>query len=221
MRAIACFDPKVCQGISGTISMEQHQNQIRMHLNLSGLKPHHIYAIHIHEYGDISNGCQSLGKHFDPFKTNLHSHSQQGHAGDLFNNFKASTTGKFIHVFVTDKVSLMHQDPHCILGRSFVIHKFMDDLGLLGSIDPDSKHISYYRDMSSKELVSLCKLLGYSDVLHRSREEMIQKLETESKTTGNAATRIAFALIGIQEPLSSPPQFPTPTAPDVSHSGNR
>lgn len=198
MKAIACFEPKICHGIKGSISMEQMQSQVQMHLNLSGLKPHQIYAIHIHEFGDISNGCQSLGKHFDPFNINSHSHSQQGHAGDLFNNFKASSTGEFIFNFVTDKVSLNRQDQHCILGRSFVIHKFMDDLGLLGTIDPDTKRISYYREMSQKQLISICKNLGYLDFIHRSREEIVQKLESESKISGNASTRLAFALIGVQ-----------------------
>ena len=196
-RAIACFEPKVCQGIKGEIQIEQYQDQVRVNFNLSGLKPYHIYAIHIHEFGDISNGCHSLGKHFDPFNTNIHSHTQQGHAGDLFNNFKASSNGEFIHVFNTSKISLDPRQANCIIGRSFVIHKFMDDLGLLGKIDPDTKRISYYREMSVKELLELCKKFGYFDI-QQTREAMIQKLESESLSSGNAATRIAYALIGIQ-----------------------
>lgn len=76
-------------------------------------------AIHIHQYGDLSEGCTSTGGHYNP----------QGvdhplHPGD-FGNF-LSRHGK-IRRSVTSKATLYGGSS--VLGRAVVIHEKEDDMG--------------------------------------------------------------------------------------------
>lgn len=189
MKAIAFFDPRVNNGISGAVHFTQVGSMLEIFFSLKGFEPFGIHAIHIHEFGDLTEGCKSLGAHFNP--TNCaHSHSQRGHAGDLFNNFQADSNGTFIYCFKTHQLAL--QGYANIIGRSVVIHQFTDDLGLSGRYD-EKGVFTRYEEMSESELVKLCKTLGYPT---KSKNEMIEKLNKESITTGNASTRIACSIIG-------------------------
>uniref|UniRef100_A0A8D2JGB5 Superoxide dismutase [Cu-Zn] n=1 Tax=Varanus komodoensis TaxID=61221 RepID=A0A8D2JGB5_VARKO len=77
-------------------------------------------AIHVHQYGDLSDSCDSAGGHYNPLKVN-----HPYHPGD-FGNFN-SKEGKIRK----HKCSLMATlfGPHTIMGRSIVIHEQEDDLG--------------------------------------------------------------------------------------------
>jgi Cu-Zn family superoxide dismutase len=85
------------------------------------------HAIHIHEFGDLRDGCKSLGLHYNPYHTthgSMKYPKQQRHAGDLINNFKTDKNGSFEYSYYDE---LIHVND--ILGRSVVIHKGIDDLG--------------------------------------------------------------------------------------------
>jgi Cu-Zn family superoxide dismutase len=189
MKAIAFFDPRVNNGISGTVHFTQSGSTLEIFFSLKGFEPFSVHAVHIHEFGDLTEGCKSLGAHFNP-TNRIHSHSQMGHAGDLFNNFQTDANGKFIYCFKTNQLALYGNTN--IIGRSVVIHKFMDDLGLSGIYD-EKGTFTYYENMSEEELIKLSKTLGYPI---KSKGEMIQRFKTESSTTGNASTRIACGIIG-------------------------
>jgi|694.fasta_scaffold103421_5 Cu-Zn family superoxide dismutase len=193
MKAIAVIDPRVNNGISGTIHFTQtHSYQpLEIFFTLKGFEPFGIHAIHIHEFGDLTEGCKSLGGHFNPTQT-AHSHSGQGHAGDLFNNFQADPKGNFIYCYKTRALSL--DGINNIIGRSIVIHKFVDDLGLMGRFD-EQGIFTLYEKMSENDLRTLYKQLGYTPDTSNTLE-IIQRLKKESATTGNAATRIACAIVG-------------------------
>ncbi|XP_034296256.1 extracellular superoxide dismutase [Cu-Zn] [Pantherophis guttatus] len=77
-------------------------------------------AIHIHQYGDLSDGCDSAGGHYNPWKVN-HPH----HPGD-FGNFNPNG-GNVQKLKSNLKATLF--GPQTILGRSVVIHEKEDDLG--------------------------------------------------------------------------------------------
>jgi Cu-Zn family superoxide dismutase len=198
MKAIAYFDPKINNGIHGTIRLEQLHSQAPVYFffSLGGFKAYSVHAIHIHEYGDLTEGCKSLGAHFNPSQRK-HSHSEKGHAGDLFNNFQTDAKGQFISAFQTTKLSLF-PNARCILGRSIVIHKFPDDLGLGGLFEEKSQQFVLYRDMSDDQLFQIVQNLGYFSS-PTDRRKMLQKLESESVSTGNASTRIACAIIGVAQ----------------------
>lgn len=192
MKAIALFNEQ--NGIKGYVSFEQQSSKtpLKIVFDLKGFQPHSTHAIHIHEYGDLSEGCKSLGAHFNPTNT-VHFHSEQGHAGDLFNNFITDRYGNFYYEYCTSKLALMGK--LSVLGRSVVIHQFPDDYGLEGIIS-NSQVFTPYVQMTNRELEDLCNKLGYKDI-HMNRMSMLNKLLTESNTTGNASTRIAGAIIGL------------------------
>lgn len=77
-------------------------------------------AIHIHSYGDLSNGCDSTAGHFNP-----HSEDHPLHPGD-FGNFRVRN-GKIQQHHKNLEATLF--GPHSVLGRSIVVHKLADDLG--------------------------------------------------------------------------------------------
>ena len=193
MKAIAFFDPRVNNGISGSVHFTQSGSILEMFFSLKGFDPFSVHAIHIHEFGDLTEGCKSLGAHFNPTNCS-HSHSQKGHAGDLFNNFQTDAEGKFIYCFKTNQLALYGNTN--VIGRSVVIHKFTDDMGLYGRYEENGT-FTYYEKMSEAELIKLSKMLGYPV---KSKSEMIEKLNKESVTTGNASTRIACGIIGYASP---------------------
>ncbi len=99
--------------------------------NLNGPK-NETHAIHIHQYGDLRKGCESLGPHFNPTNTthgSIYYHNMPRHAGDLINNIDFNNNGLFKFMYEDYTISLYNYSK-CILGRSIVIHKGIDDLGL-------------------------------------------------------------------------------------------
>ncbi|XP_022248726.1 superoxide dismutase [Cu-Zn]-like [Limulus polyphemus] len=86
-----------------------------------------LHGFHVHEYGDLTNGCTSAGSHFNPFKL---SHGGPGdrirHVGDL-GNIEAGDDG-VANVHKTDKLLSLY-GPLTILGRAVVVHANQDDLG--------------------------------------------------------------------------------------------
>ena len=85
------------------------------------------HAIHIHEFGDLSDGCKSLGPHYNPYHTthgSMEYPKKERHAGDLINNFTTNKKGVFEYSYLDELIHVKD-----ILGRSVVIHKGIDDLG--------------------------------------------------------------------------------------------
>lgn len=76
-------------------------------------------AVHIHQYGDLSQGCTSTGGHYNP-----QSVSHPNHPGD-FGNFEPQE-GKIISA-VESKATLFGGTS--AIGRAVVVHEGVDDLG--------------------------------------------------------------------------------------------
>ena len=94
---------------------------------LTGLTPNQKHAFHIHELGDLSDGCVSLAGHYNPWgETHGGPESCHRHVGDL-GNIQANEEGVAEFEFVDNKIHLI--GPHSIIGRSCVVHLFADDLG--------------------------------------------------------------------------------------------
>ncbi|XP_045404887.1 extracellular superoxide dismutase [Cu-Zn] isoform X2 [Lemur catta] len=77
-------------------------------------------AIHVHQFGDLSQGCESTGPHYNPLGV---PHPQ--HPGD-FGNF-AVRDGLLWKYRANLAASLA--GPHSIVGRAVVVHAGEDDLG--------------------------------------------------------------------------------------------
>ncbi|KAM7419310.1 hypothetical protein PAMA_016429 [Pampus argenteus] len=79
-------------------------------------------AVHIHQYGDLSKVCDSVGKHYNP-----HGVHHPNHPGD-FGNFEPQE-GK-INKVIESEATLF--GGLSVIGRAVVIHEKIDDLGLGG-----------------------------------------------------------------------------------------
>jgi Cu-Zn family superoxide dismutase len=171
-------------GNNGYILFNQiNKSQLEMIFHLHNFDEDSTHAIHIHEFGDTSDGCTSLGGHYNPDNKN-HGRlgSQQRHKGDLFNNFTTDENGFFHKKFVENNIHLSD-----LFGRSIVIHYLQDDYGsqTIDSIP--------YKDLSDKILIKLCQERGYKNL--RSKQERIDKLNSESLITGNAGKRLVCGII--------------------------
>jgi Cu-Zn family superoxide dismutase len=93
--------------------------------------PNQTHAIHIHEFGDLRRGCDSLGLHFNPTNETHGSifYDMPRHAGDLINNLTFDKSGNFLFEYKDQSISL-YPSNKSIIGRSIVIHEKEDDLGL-------------------------------------------------------------------------------------------
>jgi len=201
MNAVAFFDPLVNNGVSGVITFQHKKpsSGVCVSVALSGFRPNSKNAFHIHEYGDLTKGCMSTGKHFNPEHTTHGSvYTSTRHAGDLINNLDADQYGRVFVVFSDPLLSLFPQSSHCILGRAVVIHKYADDYGLGGHIITDG--FLPYAKMPVSQLRILAQERGYFKNASRvSSDELVKKMEEQSLDTGNAGGRIACAVIGIAQ----------------------
>jgi len=87
-------------------------------------------GFHIHETGDLSNGCLSLGAHYNP-EDRYHAgpDDEERHIGDLGN-----VNGTGVVAFNDSLITLV--GTRSIVGRGVIIHQYIDDLGRGGH--PDS-----------------------------------------------------------------------------------
>lgn len=108
---------------------------VTVHVQLSGLGRRQVHAFHVHEYGDLRGGCDTLGGHFNPDGVDHGDGSLgAGHGGDLLNNLpRATPSGRVSFTFETRGISLCPRSRRCILGRSVVVHEGVDDLGRGGT----------------------------------------------------------------------------------------
>lgn len=60
-------------GVSGVLLLTQARNDAPVHIsgNVTGLSPGK-HGFHVHETGDIRDGCKSTKGHYNPFKVNYH-----------------------------------------------------------------------------------------------------------------------------------------------------
>jgi Cu-Zn family superoxide dismutase len=114
-------------GVTGYIEFtEDKVTEIKV--KLQGL-PEGYHALHIHEYGDLREGCSSLCSHFNPFDSihgDISDNRNYRHVGDL-GNIYADIDGN-VDTIIHDKLVKL-SGKNSIIGRSVVIHEDADDLG--------------------------------------------------------------------------------------------
>lgn len=92
---------------------------------IDGLEPGK-HGIHVYECGDISDGCESIGGHYNPQNTTHGGpcdSAESRHAGDL-GNISANSEGRAVFRF-TDSVLKVSD----VIGRSVAVTASEDDLG--------------------------------------------------------------------------------------------
>ena len=84
-----------------------------------------LHGFHIHEFGDLSDGCDSAGGHYNPHGVD-HGDIDNGHIGDL-GNIEANSKG--VAEFKIKSKTIQLQGATSIVGRAVVVHEDEDDLG--------------------------------------------------------------------------------------------
>ncbi|CAL5352074.1 unnamed protein product [Camellia sinensis] len=145
--------------------VQDSQGATHIRGKISGLSPG-LHGFHIHSLGDTTNGCNSTGPHFNPFKKDHGAPSdKERHAGDL-GNIVAGPDG--VAEIVIKDMLIPLRGQHSILGRAVVVHADPDDLGR-------GKGETLAAFIFSPNVISSFLLVCGHDL---------------SKTTGNAGARV-------------------------------
>ena len=152
IRAIAVFDSKKINGIV-YFTENLENNTVIMDIHIEGLKKNGLHGFHVHECGDLSEQCESMCAHFNPFAKN---HGCPGakerHVGDL-GNLEANASG-IAHYRRTDNMIKLRGSKSNIIGRGLIIHENPDDCGLGNTPD------SLTTGNAGKRIA--CAIIGYA-----------------------------------------------------------
>jgi Cu-Zn family superoxide dismutase len=152
IRAIVFFNTTT---IKGTVKFEEVPDDlVSVIVNLTGFEPNTTHGFHIHESGDLTNGCDSMCAHFNPYnKTHGGREDDIRHVGDL-GNITADSEGN-VHIEFTDHLIKLRGDTANIIGRGLVIHEDPDDCG------KTYHELSKTTGNSGKRIG--CGIIGYSE----------------------------------------------------------
>ena len=121
------MNPDKESGVSGLVRLSHPKDgKCKIQAEIKGLKEGN-HGFHIHQYGNLTEGCKTAGPHFNPAgKTHGGPSSKIRHVGDL-GNVTAGENGIGKYVLEDHEVSLWGENS--VIGRSFVVHANVDDLG--------------------------------------------------------------------------------------------
>ena len=134
MSAIAVFQGPT---IYGNVKFTENGDNVDIYINLKGLKKNGYHGFHVHEYGDLSDGCNSACAHFNPYnKTHGCPGMTDRHVGDL-GNVVSDMFGNANYKMSDNIIKLNNQ---CnIIGRMLILHENKDDCGQAqGSLKAES-----------------------------------------------------------------------------------
>jgi Cu-Zn family superoxide dismutase len=123
MKAIAVFNGKV----TGTVTFYEQDDYVIIDIQLKGLSKNGLHGFHVHEAGDLTDKCESMCAHFNPYnKQHGGPGSKERHVGDL-GNLKSDKYGNVNTIMSDNMIKL--KGKACIIGRGLIIHADEDDLG--------------------------------------------------------------------------------------------
>ena len=130
IKAIAVLNGDNCKG---TINIKESGNGVEFDINLKNMKSG-LHGFHIHEAGNLEDGCSSCCSHFNPLKKKHGGiDDKERHLGDL-GNITADIKGNCITT-IRDKYLQLRGYKYNIIGRSIVVHANEDDLGKGGNAE--------------------------------------------------------------------------------------
>ena len=152
VKAIAVFDGKKIKG-TVVFTEDLKNNCVHIDIELTGLKKNALHGFHVHEAGDLTDKCESLCAHFNPYgKTHGCPGVKERHVGDL-GNLQTDSQGCAKYRMTDDFIKLRGAKAN-ILGRGLIIHADEDDCGLGGD------ESSLKTGNSGKRIA--CAIIGYS-----------------------------------------------------------
>lgn len=147
--AVAVFD----SAIKGTVRFTEYEHEVVISVDIKGLRPNSKHGFHVHECGDMTDKCESMCAHFNPYgKQHGGPGDKERHVGDL-GNLVADKNGRAKYVQRDTMIKL--RGTKCnIIGRGLIIHEDEDDLGRGGQKD------SLVTGHAGKRIA--CAVIGYA-----------------------------------------------------------
>ena len=150
--AIAVFNDDKIKGIT-RFSEDLETNQVRIDVNIIGLKPNSLHGFHVHEAGDLTDKCTSMCSHFNPYgKTHGCPGMKERHVGDL-GNLQTNSKGQAVYSFYDNYIKLRGNKCN-IIGIWLIIHDDEDDCGKGNNAE------SLKTGNAGKRIA--CSVIGYS-----------------------------------------------------------
>uniref|UniRef100_K9K2G1 Superoxide dismutase [Cu-Zn] n=1 Tax=Cryptocaryon irritans TaxID=153251 RepID=K9K2G1_9CILI len=121
--------------VQGLVSFSQQNisSPTQIVATIKGLNPNQLHGFHIHEFGDLTKGCDTAGPHYNPYnKKQGGPLDSERHVGDL-GNIKSDGQGNGYLAISDNLIKLFGENS--VLGRSCVVHRDEDDLGRGGQAD--------------------------------------------------------------------------------------
>ena len=151
IQAIAVFQDKKIKGI--VRFSENKDGNVTIDLDIQGLKKNSKHGFHVHECGDMSDSCESMCAHFNPFdKKHGCPGLKERHVGDL-GNIQTDGNGNVKYRFDDDMIKLRGTKSN-IIGRGLIIHEGEDDCG------QTDHELSKTTGNSGKRIA--CAVIGYA-----------------------------------------------------------
>uniref|UniRef100_A0A7S3V0J4 Superoxide dismutase [Cu-Zn] n=1 Tax=Aplanochytrium stocchinoi TaxID=215587 RepID=A0A7S3V0J4_9STRA len=123
-------------GVSGTVFfVGGHNLPTKITAEIHGLSKGK-HGFHIHEFGNLTEGCKTAGGHYNPHNSTHGAPSDpkgKRHIGDLGNVICKKDGEKAVFELTDAHVRL--SGPYSVIGRSVVAHADEDDLGKGGYED--------------------------------------------------------------------------------------
>lgn len=120
--------------VRGVVRFTEVEQDCVVDGTIDGLQPG-AHGIHIYSSGDLSQGCNSIGDHYNPFNAPHGGPSDdvtKRHVGDL-GNIEADSNGRAAFRIIDKHIKLVD-----VIGRSFGVTAQADDLGR-GTNDSSTK----------------------------------------------------------------------------------
>ncbi len=150
IQGIAVFNEKK---IKGVVTFTEENNEVIIDIDIRGLKKNGLHGFHIHEAGDLTDHCESLCAHFNPYnKKHGCPGMKERHVGDL-GNLIADKNGCARYMMRDDIIQLRGSKCN-ILGRGLIIHADPDDCG-------QGENESSLKTGNSGKRIA-CAIIGYS-----------------------------------------------------------
>ena len=167
-------------GIKGVVIFTQADasQPTQISAKLEGLKPGK-HGFHIHEKGNLTQGCATAGGHFNPHGAD--------HGGP--NSKVRHVGGKCLLCSGRTEKARLHL-------THYLFHS-SDSSADLGNVVADASGVATYE--ASDALVQLSGdlgIIGRSVVVHADEDDLGQGGHADSKTTGHAGARIVCGVIG-------------------------
>jgi len=149
--AIAVFDGKIKGYVKFTEDLKNKYVIIDIHL--SGLKKNSFHGFHVHQAGDLTDKCESMCAHFNPYgKKHGCPGMKERHVGDLGN--LATDKNGCVDYKIDDNLIKLRGSTANIIGRGLIIHADKDDFG------NGDNSASLINGNAGKRIA--CAIIGYS-----------------------------------------------------------